>query len=102
MRPIQWWIDGPSGAGLYVLQDASGNPVPPKSGWVALNGVQPPVPEVHVIEDPLPPLRMNCSYAIYSYLFYIFFLSAWLSTIIWITRAVHVCTNSTAHFIYEI
>ena len=47
----QWWIDGPSGAGLYVLQGASGSPLPPKSGWVALNGVQPPVPEVHVIEQ---------------------------------------------------
>eukprot|EP01079_Euglenida_sp_SAG-EU17-18_P005097 gene5097-5190_t len=32
----RWWIDGPSGSGLYVSKSTSR--VPPTDGWVALPG----------------------------------------------------------------
>mmetsp|Transcript_46339 Transcript_46339/g.105670 ORF Transcript_46339/g.105670 Transcript_46339/m.105670 type:complete len:133 (+) Transcript_46339:25-423(+) len=47
----KWWIDGPDGAGLYVVRDDSGSSVPPGKGWTALSGAQQPVPSVEVKDE---------------------------------------------------
>eukprot|EP00816_Leptocylindrus_hargravesii_P004454 CAMPEP_0196815694 /NCGR_PEP_ID=MMETSP1362-20130617/51281_1 /TAXON_ID=163516 /ORGANISM="Leptocylindrus danicus, Strain CCMP1856" /LENGTH=121 /DNA_ID=CAMNT_0042192743 /DNA_START=170 /DNA_END=535 /DNA_ORIENTATION=+ len=45
----KWWIDGPSGAGLYT-NDAY-TELPPPSGWVALAGAKEPLPNVVILEN---------------------------------------------------
>lgn len=40
----KWWLDAPSGAGLYVVKADS--LTPPESGWLPLEGVPRPVPTV--------------------------------------------------------
>eukprot|EP00568_Trieres_chinensis_P005716 CAMPEP_0183293266 /NCGR_PEP_ID=MMETSP0160_2-20130417/2016_1 /TAXON_ID=2839 ORGANISM="Odontella Sinensis, Strain Grunow 1884" /NCGR_SAMPLE_ID=MMETSP0160_2 /ASSEMBLY_ACC=CAM_ASM_000250 /LENGTH=160 /DNA_ID=CAMNT_0025454353 /DNA_START=13 /DNA_END=495 /DNA_ORIENTATION=+ len=45
----RWWIDAPSGAGVYIVP--SEKSLPPKSGWVALPGAKSPVPEVDTVQD---------------------------------------------------
>ena len=50
----KWWMDGPSGAGVYIVPDPNlvvGNGLPPTSGWVALSSDFNPVPEVKVLEQ---------------------------------------------------
>ncbi len=50
----KWWMDGPSGAGIYVVPDPNlvvGNGLPPTSGWVPLSSDFNPVPEVKVLEQ---------------------------------------------------
>jgi hypothetical protein len=42
----KWWIDGPSGAGVYIVKNAGW--VPPKSGWISLDSDYQPVPTVLV------------------------------------------------------
>ncbi|CEM22866.1 unnamed protein product [Vitrella brassicaformis CCMP3155] len=45
----QWWMDGPDGYGVYVAK--TGNPLPPVSGWVALDEAKgAALPYVEVIE----------------------------------------------------
>ena len=41
----QWWIDEPSGSGVYVAP-SDGSPVPPAEGWVALSSGRSPLPVV--------------------------------------------------------
>ena len=45
----KWWIDGPSGAGVYIVKHDGW--VPPKNGWVALDLDYSPVPTVAAVED---------------------------------------------------
>lgn len=45
----KWWIDGPSGAGVYIVKHDGW--VPPKNGWVALDLDYSPVPTVAALED---------------------------------------------------
>ena len=40
----QWWIDEPSGSGVYVAESTA--PLPPSSGWRLLHGAKSPAPEV--------------------------------------------------------
>jgi hypothetical protein len=40
----KWWIDGPSGAGVYIVKNDGW--FPPKSGWIALDRDYEPIPEV--------------------------------------------------------
>jgi len=40
----RWWMDGPSGAGLYIVKNS--NDLPPTSGWQALRGSKAPLPEI--------------------------------------------------------
>eukprot|EP00873_Tetraselmis_striata_P013834 jgi/Tetstr1/434098/TSEL_023242.t1 len=49
----QWWVDGPSGAGLYVVPDMDASPVPPQDGWIPLQGAARPAPrcEYQVSEE---------------------------------------------------
>lgn len=59
----QWWIDEPSGAGVYIAPDAGSAgqadvmpdgasttriKVPPKGGWKGLKGAKPPLPTVEL------------------------------------------------------
>eukprot|EP00566_Odontella_aurita_P023071 CAMPEP_0113527732 /NCGR_PEP_ID=MMETSP0015_2-20120614/1456_1 /TAXON_ID=2838 /ORGANISM="Odontella" /LENGTH=127 /DNA_ID=CAMNT_0000426193 /DNA_START=249 /DNA_END=632 /DNA_ORIENTATION=- /assembly_acc=CAM_ASM_000160 len=43
----KWWIDGPSGAGLYIVSSPESSP--PSEGWVALSGARQPVPVLEVL-----------------------------------------------------
>ena len=47
----QWWIDGPSGAGVYIAPAATDH-VPPRRGYRALPGAKQPVPAVVIEEAP--------------------------------------------------
>ena len=40
----KWWIDGPSGAGIYIVKNDA--LFPPKIGWIALDKDYEPIPEV--------------------------------------------------------
>jgi hypothetical protein len=40
----KWWIDGPSGAGIFIVKNDGW--FPPKSGWIALDSDYEPLPEV--------------------------------------------------------
>ena len=42
----QWWIDEPSGGGVYVAQSTS--PVPPTSGWKVLDKSRGALPTLEV------------------------------------------------------
>lgn len=42
----QWWIDEPSGGGVYVA--LSTEPLPPKTGWKALSDGKSPLPTIEV------------------------------------------------------
>eukprot|EP01063_Lacrimia_lanifica_P035781 TRINITY_DN6909_c0_g4_i1.p1 TRINITY_DN6909_c0_g4~~TRINITY_DN6909_c0_g4_i1.p1 ORF type:complete len:124 (+),score=20.28 TRINITY_DN6909_c0_g4_i1:139-510(+) len=44
----KWWIDGPSGAGVYIVP--SNAPVPPGSGWQPLAPEYAPLPSVEALE----------------------------------------------------
>ncbi len=44
-----WWMDGPSGAGVYIVK--SDGLTPPSSGWKSLHGDFEPIPKVDVVED---------------------------------------------------
>ena len=44
----RWWIDGPSGAGVYIVP--SRDKVPPSSAWVALTQQYLPLPQVSVLD----------------------------------------------------
>merc|ERR1719336_1114008 len=43
----QWWLDGPSGAGLYVVKADS--QTPPTGGWRPLGGVPRPAPTIEAV-----------------------------------------------------
>jgi hypothetical protein len=47
----QWWIDEPSGGGVYVAR--SNEPLPPVTGWTILGSGAPPLPtiEVHIQKE---------------------------------------------------
>ena len=47
----KWWIDGPSGAGGYIVK--SNGELPPRSGWVALSSDYNPVPIVDILDGEL-------------------------------------------------
>ena len=40
----KWWLDGPSGAGVYIVLDSS--QTPPADGWQPLPGALLPLPQV--------------------------------------------------------
>ena len=42
----KWWIDGPSGAGVYIAFDDG--ETPPEDGWMALPGAKQPLPMVKI------------------------------------------------------
>ena len=44
----QWWMDEPSGGGVYV--NMSEEPVPPSSGWKALSSANSPLPQLVVVD----------------------------------------------------
>eukprot|EP00470_Lotharella_oceanica_P010652 CAMPEP_0170183364 /NCGR_PEP_ID=MMETSP0040_2-20121228/30465_1 /TAXON_ID=641309 /ORGANISM="Lotharella oceanica, Strain CCMP622" /LENGTH=118 /DNA_ID=CAMNT_0010429071 /DNA_START=213 /DNA_END=566 /DNA_ORIENTATION=+ len=44
----RWWIDGPSGAGVYIA--ASKDELPPTTGWRALQGSKAPLPTLKIEE----------------------------------------------------
>lgn len=41
-----WWIDAPSGKGVYIAEAPSA--APPTSGWRALEGVPSPLPQIRI------------------------------------------------------
>ena len=45
----QWWIDAPSGAGVYIADDVDGRV--PQQGWQMLRGARPPPPTVTVLRQ---------------------------------------------------
>ena len=47
----KWWIDGPSGAGVYIVKNDQR--IPPRKGWIALDRTYEPIPNVDVIEEEL-------------------------------------------------
>ena len=47
----KWWIDGPSGAGVYIVKNDGA--LPPKTGLVSLNQDYNPTPTVDVMEGEL-------------------------------------------------
>ena len=47
----KWWIDGPSGAGVYIAK--SDELLPPKRGWVALSSDYEPLPIIDILEGEL-------------------------------------------------
>ena len=54
----RWWIDGPSGAGVYIIQ--SREKLPPPKSWTALDRAHLPVPKVVVNSAPSrSPGRQN-------------------------------------------
>jgi len=44
----KYWIDGPSGAGIYIVKDSS--ELPPKTGWISLDKSYEPIPTVEVLD----------------------------------------------------
>ena len=42
----RWWIDGPSGAGVYII--SSRDKLPPSTSWSALDKAHLPLPKVSV------------------------------------------------------
>jgi len=50
-RDGRWWIDDPSGAGVYIAKHDGASETPPTSGYVPLSGGELPVPQV-VTADP--------------------------------------------------
>jgi len=44
----KWWIDGPSGAGIYIIKN--NDELPPKYGWIALDREYEPLPTVSLLE----------------------------------------------------
>mmetsp|Transcript_22209 Transcript_22209/g.31009 ORF Transcript_22209/g.31009 Transcript_22209/m.31009 type:complete len:123 (-) Transcript_22209:96-464(-) len=42
----RWWLDGPSGAGLYIVENS--DELPPSTGWRALRGVRAPLPSLKI------------------------------------------------------
>ena len=44
----KWWIDGPSGAGVYIVKNDA--ILPPKSGWISLSEDYDPTPTVEVLD----------------------------------------------------
>lgn len=47
----KWWIDAPSGDGVYIVEDSG--IVPPEGGWVSLSGDDDAAPIVNVLEREL-------------------------------------------------
>ena len=45
-RDGRWWIDDPSGAGVYIAKHDGASETPPTSGYVPLSGGELPVPQV--------------------------------------------------------
>lgn len=45
----KWWIDGPSGAGIFIVKNDGW--FPPKSGWMALDSDYEPLPKVTPLEN---------------------------------------------------
>lgn len=45
----RWWIDGPSGAGVYIVESGSG--LPTGKGWTSLSGEYDPVPQVEEVDN---------------------------------------------------
>eukprot|EP00967_Tisochrysis_lutea_P045415 scaffold55165_cov35-Tisochrysis_lutea.AAC.1 len=46
-----WWIDNPSGGGVYIVQSSSD--MPPANGWKLLPGALEPLPKVELVEHDL-------------------------------------------------
>ena len=44
----KYWIDGPSGAGIYIVKDSG--ELPPKMGWISLDASYEPIPTVEVLD----------------------------------------------------
>ena len=44
----KYWIDGPSGAGIYIVKDSG--QLPPKTGWISLDTSYEPLPTVEVLD----------------------------------------------------
>ncbi|GAB5365521.1 hypothetical protein AAMO2058_001065400 [Amorphochlora amoebiformis] len=53
----RWWIDGPSGAGVYIVADKG--EFPPSDGWKALQGSRKPLPTVEVGEKTVDERGTN-------------------------------------------
>lgn len=48
----KWWIDGPSGAGVYIVPRNSKNDMfPPKDGWISLRPNYEPPPTVEITPE---------------------------------------------------
>ena len=45
----KWWIDGPSGAGVYIVKD--NGILPPSNGWISLQSEFDPIPTVDVLDE---------------------------------------------------
>ena len=45
----QWWIDEPSGGGVYVVQSTAN--LPPTGGWKALPDGKQPLPQLEIVEQ---------------------------------------------------
>jgi hypothetical protein len=43
----KWWLDGPSGAGLYIVEDSG--KTPPVKGWGRLRGAKLPLPTLELV-----------------------------------------------------
>eukprot|EP00954_Amorphochlora_amoebiformis_P023509 1360482-Amorphochlora_amoeboformis.AAC.2 len=59
----RWWIDGPSGAGVYIVADKVAHlgrgEFPPSDGWKALQGSRKPLPTVEVGEKTVDERGRN-------------------------------------------
>ncbi len=44
----KWWIDEPSGAGVYIVKN--NDTLPPNNGWISLSAEYNPLPQVEVLE----------------------------------------------------
>ena len=44
----QWWIDEPSGGGVYVVPSTA--PLPPTDGWRALPQGLSPLPKIEILQ----------------------------------------------------
>lgn len=47
----RWWMDDPSGAGIYVCPAIDGSVTVPSGGWQPLSGGVDPMPTVHLEAD---------------------------------------------------
>ena len=53
---MQWWIDGPDGAGIYIADAKSSKPEePPTTGWKPLVANVTPLPVVEILHSATSP-----------------------------------------------
>lgn len=48
----QWWIDEPTGGGVYLTNNNMEHPdIPPTNGWKPLAGAVEPLPQLRIVEE---------------------------------------------------